>query len=128
MRQVVTTSLAPAAIGPYSQAIGLTGPQRWLFASGQIALTPGGEKLTGEPVETQARQALTNLKAVLEQGGFGLCDVVKTTIFLIDMGDFPAVNGIYQQFFASEPPARATVAVAALPLGARVEIEAVCAK
>lgn len=121
--EAVHTDGAPAAIGPYSQAI-KTG--ELLFCSGQIALPAGsgGEMLTGG-VEVETRQALTNLKAVLEAGGASMSTVIKTTVFLLDMGDFPKVNAIYAEFFGDHRPARACVAVSQLPKGALFEIDAV---
>jgi len=121
----IATDAAPAAIGPYSQAIRAGG---WLHCSGQIALAPGGAELVGAgDVAAEARQALTNLRAVLEAGGAGLDRVVKATVYLVDMADFPRVNAVYEEFFADHRPARACVAVAALPKGARVEVDAVAA-
>ena len=126
MKKVVSTAAAPQAIGPYSQGIEFTGPGRMLFLSGQIALHPDSGELVGGGVQAEARQALENLARVVEAAGYSLGDVVKTTIYLADMGDFPAVNEIYAGFFAHSPPARATVAVAALPKSALVEIDATC--
>ena len=120
-RQEVTAPGAPAAIGPYSQAIAIDG---FLFSSGQLGLDPAGGGLL-EGVEAQAERALTNLEAVLEAAGLTMGDVVKTTIFLADLGDFAAVNAIYARHVVAPAPARSTVQVAALPLGARVEIEAI---
>ncbi|GMV37947.1 MAG: reactive intermediate/imine deaminase [Fimbriimonadales bacterium] len=123
MRQTVGTDRAPAAIGPYSQAIKASGTL--LFTSGQIPLEPAtGEMVSGD-IAAQTTRVLENLKAVLEAGGASLADVVKTTIFLADMTDFATVNTVYAEFFPTDPPARSTVQVAALPKGARVEIEAV---
>lgn len=122
LRTTVSTSNAPAAIGPYSQAIQAEG--RLLFCSGQIPLTPGGELVTGD-VKKQTEQCLKNLSAVLQQGGLSLANVVKTTIFLSSMDLFAAVNEVYGSYFENEPPARSTVAVAALPRGVDVEIEAI---
>ena len=120
--QVIVTDKAPAAIGPYSQAVKAGG---LLFCSGQIALDPvSGEMLQGT-VEEETRQVLENLRGVLEAAGTGFERVVKTTIYLTDMADFPAVNQVYASFFDELKPARATVGVAALPRGARVEVEAV---
>jgi 2-iminobutanoate/2-iminopropanoate deaminase len=113
---------APAPIGPYNQAIRAGG---FLFCSGQVAIDPVAGKLIDGDVAAQARQAMTNLGAVLAAGGASFDDVVKTTIFLVDMADFAAVNAAYGERFGETPPARSTVAVAALPLGARVEIEAI---
>ncbi|MEP0766527.1 MAG: RidA family protein [Fimbriimonadia bacterium] len=123
MRHTVGTERAPAAIGPYSQAIKVSGTL--LFTSGQIPLEPAtGEMVSGD-IAAQTTRVLENLKAVLEAGGASLADVVKTTIFLADMADFATVNEVYAEFFPTDPPARSTVQVAALPKGARVEIEAV---
>ena len=123
MQQIVGTDRAPAAIGPYSQAVKAAGTL--LFTSGQIPLDPAtGEMVSGD-IEAQTQRVLENLKAVLEAGGASLGDVVKTTIFLADMADFATVNAVYADFFPTDPPARSTVQVAALPKGARVEIEAV---
>jgi len=122
-RETIHTTAAPEAIGPYSQAVA-AGP--YLFTSGQIGLDPLTGKLVEGGVEAQARQVTANLAAVLAAGGLTFADVVKTTIFLVDMGDFAAVNAVYgESFEGSTPPARSTVAVAALPRDARVEIEAV---
>ena len=118
--QTITTSNAPAAIGPYSQARVHNGI---VYCSGQIALTPSGEDLTTQSVDVQTKQAMTNLQAVLEAAGSDFDHVVKVNIFLIDMDDFAAVNAVYATYFASNPPARATVAVKSLPRGARVEID-----
>jgi 2-iminobutanoate/2-iminopropanoate deaminase len=120
-RTIVSTPHAPAAIGPYSQAVRAGG---LLFCSGQIPLDPAtGEMITGD-VEAQTTQVMKNLEAVLKAGGSGLEKVVKTTIFLTDLGDFARVNKIYGSYFEGiAPPARATVQVSALPRGAKVEIE-----
>jgi 2-iminobutanoate/2-iminopropanoate deaminase len=118
----IHTDGAPAAIGPYVQAVACDG---FLFCSGQIALDPGTGDMVGDTAAAQARQVLVNLRAVLEAGGSGLDRVVKTTIFLADMGDFAAVNEVYAEAFSGHRPARATVAVAGLPKGALVEIEAI---
>ena len=120
-RIVVATSDAPQAIGPYSQAISF---DNLVFCSGQIPLRPDGTLEQGD-VATQTRQVLTNLKAVLTAAGSSLEDVVKTTVFLVDMGDFAAMNGVYAEFFREAPPARSTVQVARLPRDVRVEIEAI---
>ena len=114
---------APAPVGPYSQAVEHDG---WIFASGQIPLDPASGELVGGEIEDQARQVLANLRAVLEAAGASLDDVVRTTIYLIDLSHFPRVNAVYAEHFTAEPrPARATVQVAALPLGAAVEIDAI---
>ena len=117
---------APAPVGPYSQAVEHDG---WIFASGQIPLDPASGELVGGEIEDQTRQVLANLRAVLEAAGAELRDVVRTTIYLIDLSDFPRVNAVYAEHFTGEPrPARATVQVAALPLGAAVEIDAIAVR
>ena len=122
MKNVISTQAAPAAIGPYSQAIrsGNT-----LYISGQLGVVPATGELASADVKDQARQSLENLKAVLAAAGATPADVCKTTVFLTDMGDFAAVNEIYAQTFGVEPPARSCVAVAALPKGGKVEVEAI---
>lgn len=119
--QFVQTEKAPAAIGPYSQAVKVNG---MVYTSGQIALTPAGEMLTGD-VTVQTKQVLANLTAVLEAAGSGLSKVVKTTIFLDNMDDFATVNAIYAEAFGDHKPARSTVAVKTLPKNALVEIDAI---
>lgn len=125
MKEIVNTAAAPAAVGPYSQAVIA---ENLVFASGQIALVPATGKLAGDDIETQTRQALDNLKAVLEAAGASLADVVKTTVFITDMGDFVTVNRIYKTYFTENPPARSCVEVGKLPAGALVEVEAVALK
>ncbi len=121
-KETVLTSKAPEPIGPYSQAVRV---DMLVFASGQAGLDPQtGELVTGG-VEAETRQVLTNIKNVLEASDSGMDLVVKTTVFLIDMAEFPKMNAVYATFFPNDPPARSTVGVAALPKGARVEIEAV---
>lgn len=122
MREAVSANLAPAALGPYSQAIKT---DMLLFCSGQLGLDPETMDLVEGGVEAQARQALANLRAVLEAGGSSMARVVKTVIFLADMADFGAVNAVYAQEFPNAPPARSTVQVAGLPKGGLVEIELV---
>ncbi|MBW1687303.1 MAG: RidA family protein [Deltaproteobacteria bacterium] len=120
------SNAAPAPVGPYSQAVEHDG---WIFASGQIPLDPASGELVGGEIEDQARQVLANLRAVLEAAGASLDDVVRTTIYLIDLSHFPRVNAVYAEHFTAEPrPARATVQVAALPLGAAVEIDAIAVR
>ena len=119
--QIISTPDAAQAIGPYSQAIKAGG---FIFTSGQIALRPDGEFVSGG-VEAQSRQVLQNLAAILKEAGATLQDAVKTTIFLADMGDFAAVNEIYAAAFGEHKPARSTVEVAKLPKGALVEIEVI---
>jgi 2-iminobutanoate/2-iminopropanoate deaminase len=121
-RDAISTPNAPAAIGPYSQAIKASG--NFIFLSGQVPLTPAGELITGD-IKLQATQSLNNLKAVLEAEGLSMDNIVKTTILLSSMEHFVAVNEVYATFFGEVPPARATYAVAGLPKGADIEIEAV---
>lgn len=120
-REAVATTRAPAAVGPYSQAIKTGG---FVFASGQLGLDPVDGKLR-EGLEEQTQQALDNLRAVLEAAGASLADVVKTTIYLVDITQFSAVNRVYGAAFDGVPPARSTVQVSALPLGGLIEIEAI---
>ena len=122
MKSEISTPKAPAAIGPYVQGV-RTGTL--LFLSGQIALDPATGELIAGGVGAQTRRALENISAVLAAGGSGLARVVKTTVYLIDMGAFAEMNEVYATFFSEDPPARATVAVAALPRGAVVEIDAI---
>lgn len=120
-KRIVLSKQAAAPIGPYSQAVAANG---FIFTAGQIPLDASGQMVPGD-VKAQTRQVLANLKAVLEAGGSSLDMVVKTTVFLKDMAEFPAMNEVYAEFFAKEPPARSTIEVARLPKDARVEIEAV---
>ena len=122
MRETVKTEKAPAAIGPYSQGIRSGG---FLFCSGQIPLDPATGKMVEGGIKVQTERVLQNLEAVLTSGGASLRSVVKTTVYLVDLADFPAMNGVYGTFFPENPPARATVQVAKLPAGALVEIDAV---
>ena len=122
-RETIRTAAAPAAIGPYAQAVAAGG---YLFASGQIAIDPATGQLVDGGAEAQTRQVMANVAAVLAAAGLAFADVVKTTIFLTDMADFAAVNAVYGECFDGGPvPARSTVAVAALPRGSAVEIEVV---
>lgn len=121
-RTVISSSRAPAAIGPYSQAIRAGG---FLFCSGQIPLDPDTGAMVGDDAAAQTRQVMANLAAVLDAAGATLESVVRCTIFLADMEDFGAVNTIYAMSFPADPPARETVGVAALPKGALVEISAI---
>lgn len=123
-KHIIATDKAPAAVGPYSQAVG-AGP--FVFASGQIPLNLQGEMVQSDIV-VQTVQVLENLKAVLEAAGLSLKDVVKTTVFLADMADFAEMNRVYGEFFPKNPPARSTIQVGALPRQAMVEIEAVALK
>lgn len=122
MRDPVQTDGAPAPVGPYSQAIRAGG---FLFVSGQIPLDPTTGDVVDGGIEKQTRQALENLAAVVEAGGAGLDDVVKVSIYLKDIGDFAAMNGVYEGYFSSSRPARACVEVSRLPKDVLVEIEAV---
>ena len=122
MKKIVVSEKAPKAIGPYSVAV-QTG--QLVFTAGQIGLDPKTMEIVSGGVEAETRQVLTNLKNVLEDAGSSLGDVVKTTVFLKDMGDFAKMNAIYGEFFTQNPPARSTVAVAGLPKDCNVEIEAV---
>ena len=119
-KKIVSTEKAPKALGPYSQAIRIEG---LIFTAGQVGLDPATMELVEGGVEGQTRQVLTNLQHVLESADSGLNFVVKTTVFLQDMGDFARMNVIYAEFFPENPPARSTVQVAALPKGALVEID-----
>lgn len=123
-RTVVATANAPQAIGPYSQAITL---DNLVFCSGQIPLTPAGTLAEGD-ITAQTRQVLTNLQAVLQAAGSSLGNVLKTTVFLADMNEFAAMNAVYAEFFAGEPPARSTMQVSRLPRDVRVEIEAIAVR
>jgi len=118
----IHTDKAPKAVGPYSQAVTANG-MVWL--SGQIGLVPERGELAGEDLASQARQVMANLTAVLEAAGASLSDIVKVNIYLTDMGDFPELNALYAEWLGEHRPARATVAVAALPLGARIEMDVV---
>jgi 2-iminobutanoate/2-iminopropanoate deaminase len=122
LREIIQTDNAPGAIGPYSQAIKAGG---FVFVSGQIPTDPQTGEFVAGGITEQTEQVLKNLKAVLEAAGSSLDQVVKTTVFLADMKDFPGMNEVYATFFSGAPPARATVAAAGLPRDARVEIEAV---
>lgn len=119
-KKIVSTEKAPKAIGPYSQAIRT---EHLVFTAGQIGLDPATMEIVAGGIEAQTRQVLTNLKNVLESADSGLNFVVKTTVFLQNLSDFAAMNAVYSEFFPENTPARSTVAVAALPKGALVEIE-----
>jgi len=122
MKKIVATDHAPAAIGPYSQAI-RSGSM--LFCAGQIPLDPKSGQIVSEDIAGQTKQVLENISAILQAAGLNFGHVVKTTIFLISMSDFQTVNEIYGTYFRENPPARSTVAVSALPRGAKVEIEVI---
>lgn len=122
MKKIISTNDAPAAIGPYSQAIRVG---QFVFTSGQIPLDPKSGNIVEGDISAQARRVLDNLTAVLKAENLTMGHIIKTTIFLTDMNDFAKVNEIYGSYFTEQPPARSTVAVAALPKGARVEIECI---
>jgi 2-iminobutanoate/2-iminopropanoate deaminase len=124
MKKIISTSEAPAAIGPYSQAVR---SGRFLFCSGQIPLDPKSGQIISGDIAAQTRRVLDNIAAVLRGEGLTFDNVVKTTVFLTDLGDFQTVNEIYGSYFKNQPPARSTVQVSALPKGAKVEIEVIAA-
>jgi 2-iminobutanoate/2-iminopropanoate deaminase len=123
-KEIIHTDKAPAAVGPYSQAVRIGS---LVFTAGQIPIDPATGKLVADDISVQTEQALKNLTAVLEAAGTSLANVVKCTVFLKDMGEFGAMNEVYGRFFSSNPPARSAVQAAALPLDVRVEIEAIAA-
>ena len=125
MNTAIHTALAPAAIGPYSQAIKAGNT---IYVSGQIPIDPATGAFAGEDITTQTRQSLTNLKNILNAAGADLCDVVKTTVYLANIADFTAMNEVYAQFFSAPYPARAAFEVACLPKNALVEIECIAVK
>ena len=125
MKKVISSILAPAAIGPYSQAIEVNG---MVFTSGQIPLDPSTGELVGTTIEEQTERVMKNLKAVLAQAGVGFDHVVKTTCFLADLADFAAFNAVYGKYFTEDQPARSCFQVAALPKGAKLEVEVIAAK
>ena len=122
MKKVIRTAKAPSAIGPYSQAIQVGG---FVYTSGQIPIDPATGVFVEGGIREQTRQSLLNVKAVLEEAGLTMADVVKTTVFMADMNDFADMNAIYAEFFSEPYPARSAVAVKTLPKGALVEIEVV---
>jgi 2-iminobutanoate/2-iminopropanoate deaminase len=121
-RKIIATQHAPAAVGPYSQAVRVG---ELIYSAGQIPLVPETSKLIEGDIEAQTRQVMNNLAAVLQAAGSSLANVIKTTVYVTDMANFAAINQAYGSFFKADPPARSTVQVAALPLGAQVEIEVV---
>lgn len=124
MKKVIATQNAPKALGPYSQAIEVNGT---LYVSGQIPVNPA-DGTVPESIEDQSRQALKNVGAILAEAGMSYSDVVKTTVLLNDIADFSAMNSVYAEFFTEDKPARACFQVAALPMGVKVEIEAVAVR
>ena len=125
MNQIIHTNNAPAAIGPYSQAVKAG---NLLFVSGQLPIDPATGAFAGEDIAAQTRQSLTNIQAILEEAGYTLADVVKATVLLADMADFAAMNAVYAQFFTANCPARAAFAVKELPQAAKVEIEVIACR
>jgi 2-iminobutanoate/2-iminopropanoate deaminase len=126
LKKIVATPKAPAAIGPYSQGVSISGQfGEFLFISGQIPLDPASGQIVSDDIAAQTQRVLDNLKAVVEQGGGTMLSIVKTTIYIIDMNDFAKVNEVYKQYFLTEPPARATVQVSRLPKDVKVEIDAI---
>ena len=125
MNKAIHTTNAPAAIGPYSQAVAAGNT---LFISGQLPIDPATGEFAGADIASQTRQSLTNMKAILEANGMTMNDVVKTTVLLADIAEFAAMNAVYAEFFAEPFPARAAYQVAALPKAAKIEIEAIAAK
>jgi len=122
MKKIISTAEAPAAIGPYSQAV-RTGAM--IFCAGQVPLDPKTGQIVSEDISEQTRRVLDNLMAVLKAEGLTMSNIVKTTVFLADFGDFPKMNEVYATYFTDQPPARSTVGVSTLPKNARVEIEAI---
>jgi len=121
-RKIVATEKAPRAVGPYSQAVIAGG---FVFTAGMLALDPQTGDVVGEDIGAQTRQALSNVQGILEAAGSSLDRVVKTTVFLRDIRDFPQMNAVYAEFFPADPPARSTVEVGPLPKGALIEIDAI---
>jgi 2-iminobutanoate/2-iminopropanoate deaminase len=124
MKKLIQTDQAPKAIGPYSQGVSIESG-KLIFTAGQIPFHPETNQMVDGGIEEQTEQVIQNLKAILEAGGSGLNRVVKTTVFLKQMGDFQAMNSIYEKYFSDNPPARSTVEVSALPKGALIEMECV---
>lgn len=125
MKKVISTSNAPAAIGPYSQAIETDG---YVFTSGQIPINPATGEVEGKTIEEQTEQVMHNIGALLEASGLTFANAVKTTCFLADLNDFAAFNAVYAKYFPNEAPARSCFAVAGLPKGAKLEVETICVK
>lgn len=124
MKQIIKTDKAPAAIGPYSQGV-ITDANRLVFTAGQIPIDPETGNLVDGDIEVQTKRVLENVKAVLEAAGSGLDRVIKATVFLKDMNDFPRMNGVYETFFGENPPARSAVEVARLPKDVAIEVECI---
>jgi 2-iminobutanoate/2-iminopropanoate deaminase len=124
-RTVISTDKAPAAVGPYSQAIRIGD---LIYTAGQVAINPANGQVEAETVQDQTRQVFRNLAAILEEAGSGLEKVIKMTVFMTDLSEFGLMNAVYAEHFEGDPPARSTVEVSALPLGVRVEIEAIATR
>jgi len=125
MKKIINTPHAPAAIGPYSQAVEVNGT---LYVSGQLPIQPLEGKIVATDVSAQAEQVFANIKAILDEAGYSFADVVKSTVFIADIANFAAVNEVYKKYYQTDCPARSAFAVKSLPLGALVEIETVAAK
>ena len=125
MKRIINTTNAPAAIGPYSQAVEAN---RTLYISGQIPINPQVGKIEAADITSQTEQVFANIKAILDEAGYSFADVVKSTVFIADIADFGAMNEVYKKYYQTECPARSAFAVKSLPLGALVEIESIAAK
>ncbi|MDR0371912.1 MAG: RidA family protein [Prevotellaceae bacterium] len=125
MKRIISTTNAPAAIGPYSQAVEING---FLYISGQLPVDPASGGIAANTVTDQAEQVFANIKAILDEAGYTFNDVIKSTVFLADIADFGDMNNVYRKYYESDCPARSAFAVKSLPLGALVEIETIAAK
>ena len=125
MKKIIATNKAPKAVGPYSQAIEVNGT---LYISGQLPINPATGQFISDDVKEQTKQALENIKAILEEAGYSFNDVVKSTVLLKDIADFAAMNEVYAKYYTTDLPARVAYQVANLPMGAKVEIETIAAK
>ncbi len=128
MNKAVVTDKAPAALGPYSAGVEVTGSSKTVYVSGQIPVDPATGNFAGDDIQTQTAQSLTNIRNILSAAGLDMSDVVKTTVYLADIADFTAMNEVYATFFTAPFPARCAVQVAALPKGAKLEIDAVACR
>ena len=122
MKEIISTSKAPSAIGPYSQAVKVG---NLIFISGQIPIDPSSGNMVNGDIKEQTKRVLENIKGILESVGASLANVVKTTVFMIDLSEFSIMNEVYKDYFPEKPPARSTIQVSALPRGAKIEIEAI---
>lgn len=122
VKEIIFTEEAPRPIGPYSQAVRVGS---WLFISGQIALDPVTGNIVEDDIEVQTKRVIENIRAILEASGYTLSDIVKVTVYLVDLNDFPKFNKIYSEYFREKPPARTTVQVSALPRNAKIEIDVI---